>query len=466
MADKTVSKHLIQLEKLFASGNPALQQAIKTFHELDQLEYDLGLLDENDTTARKLSWWPIVSTIGGHSPSKNEFLTRFLNTDAYSNPHKFTIFQYTAQASSVTLPGTAVDADHRLPFYQISRDIENIAKGEGTQINAWLELVTVNSDILKNRLLIDTPVLGTHEDTKIIQLLTDRTIAMSDLVLVFSDFFEAESELIKETVNTIVENQDSNKFLFVIDHSELSLDAARMAEIIGTWRRRLRQLGINTGEFVVLTQANELSTIQRRINNLETDRAYRILAVLEQNVRAIEDVYVPEVRKAVETWKDRTDMTTLIILGFLVTLLLFAEITMGVLDILIDPIIGPIFLVILVAILLPIHLVVGKVHARLIIDSLYSRQRKLNIPENLAGMFEKGLSFWRTIWPIKSTIAERKKYRKHINQLLEKTKDLVQSLNDQFSHFQIDSSASTSYQPSYDNTETFDINNNNNNSLE
>lgn len=38
MAEKNVSKHLAQLEKFFASGNPALQKAIKTFHELDQLE--------------------------------------------------------------------------------------------------------------------------------------------------------------------------------------------------------------------------------------------------------------------------------------------------------------------------------------------------------------------------------------------------------------------------------------------
>lgn len=79
MAEKNVSKHLAQLEKFFASGNPALQKAIKTFHELDQLEYDLGLLDEDETTARKAPWWPIISTAGGHTPSKNEFLERFLN---------------------------------------------------------------------------------------------------------------------------------------------------------------------------------------------------------------------------------------------------------------------------------------------------------------------------------------------------------------------------------------------------
>ncbi len=454
MAEKTVSKHLAQLEKFFASGNPALQKAIKTFHELDQLEYDLGLLDDDETTARKVPWWPIISTVGGHTPSKNEFLSRFLQSSVYSNPHKFTVFQYTSQQTSATLPGTAVDADHRLPFYQVSRDIDHIAPGEGNKLNAYLELVTVNSDVVKGKLLIDAPVLGAQVNQNVVQLLLDKTIEMSDLVLVFTDLFEAEQELIKATIETIIANQDSNKFLFVVDHSELSLETSRVAEIIGTWRRRLLELGITTGEFVVLTQTGDFSTIQRRINNLDTDRSYRILNVLEKSIRAVEDVYVPEVRGAIETWKDRTNMTTLIVLGFLVTLLLFAEITLGVLDVLIDPIFGPIFLLALMAVLLPLHVIVGKVHAKLISNQLYERQRQLNIPENLVGMFEKGLTFWRIVMPMKSTIADNKKYRKRVQQLLEKSKDLVQSLNDQFSHFQPESLDLYDY--SHDVTETLD----------
>lgn len=340
-----------------------------------------------------------------------------------------------------------------MPFYQVSRDIDRIAPGEGNKLNAYLELVTVNSDTIKGKLLIDTPVLGTQKNHDVIQLLLNKTIEMSDLCLVFTDLFEAEQELTKETVEMIIAIQDSNKFLFVIDHSELSLETSRIAEIIGTWRRRLLGLGITSGEFVVLTQTGDFAAIQRRINNLDTDRSYRILHVLEKSIRAVEDFYAPEVRTAIETWKDRTNMTTLIVLGFLVTILLFAEITMGVLDILIDPIIGPLFLLVLIAILLPMHLIVGKVHAKLLLSQLHERQRQLNIPENLAGMFEESLSFWRTVLPVKSTIADSKKYRKRLQQLLEKSKDLVQSLNDQFSHFQQESLEP--YEFSHDVTETY-----------
>ncbi len=458
MAEKTVSKQLIHIEKFFSLGNPGLQKAAKVFHELDQLEYDLGLLDADETTAAKTSWWPIFSVLGGHSPSKNDFIARYLNTPLHSNKHKFTIYQYTPQENTATLPGNALDADYRLPFYQISQEIEQIAPGEGSKLNAYLELITVNSEALKGKLLVDTPVLGTQQNTVVASLLTRRIIDLSDLVLVFTDLFDAEPELINETIDCIVKNQDSNKFVFVIDHSEISLDVLKIAEIKTTWQKRLNALGITTGEFVVLTEAYDLSVINRRISNIETDRSYRILQTLEHSIRDLEDKIIPEVDNAIVTWKDRTNMTTLIVLGFLITILLFGEITFGVLDLLLDPIIGPLFLLILIAVLLPMHLIISKVHAKLIINQLYKRQKELNISENLANLFEKGLTFWRMVLPIKTSIANSKKVRQRIKHLLDQSKDLVQSLNDQFSHYVNDSF--DPYDLSNDVNETFHNKNN------
>ncbi|WP_031435500.1 P-loop NTPase family protein [Methylomarinum vadi] len=439
MAEKTVSKHLINLEKHFAASNPVLQKATKVFHELDQLEFDLGLLDKDETTARKSSWWPIISTLGGHSPAKNDFINRYLGVQLHSTGHKFTVLQYTPQTTTATLPGSALDADHRLPFYQVSRDIEQVAKGEGAKINAYLELVTVNSDKLRGKLLVDAPILSSQSDNKINTLLNRHVIEMSDLVLVFTDLFDAEPELINDTISTIIAHQDSNKFLYVIDHSEISLDFRKINEITTSWRRRLAELGINTGQFLVLTDANDTSTIDRRIANIDNDRSYRVLSSLEKSIRDIDDVIIPEVGDALSSWKERSNASTLIVLGFLVTLMLFAEISVGILDFFLDPIIGPIILLILIAILTPMHLIISRVHAKFIVNKLHDRQKKLNLAENLAGLFEKSLTFWRTLLPMKEPVAKNKKTRAKLAQLLEQTKDLVQALNDQFSHYQDDS---------------------------
>lgn len=436
MADKTVSKHLVNLEKQFASTDPVLQKAVKVFQELDEIEFEMGLIDTDETTARRSSWWPLISTIGGYSPAKSEFLNRFLGTQTQSTRHKFTVLQYTPQSTSATLPGTALDADHRLPFYQISRDIELAVSGEGNKVNSYLELITVNSAKLKNKLIIDAPVLNPSAENSVNTLLRQHVIGISDLVLVFTDLFETDPEFNRETIASIVKYQDTNKFLFVIDHSELSLEEHKSHEIIASWQRRLADFGIFTGHFVVLSQNSDNAQIEQRVNNLSNDRSYRVLESLEHSIRAVDDVVMEEVEAALTTWKERCNVTTLIILSFIIMLSLFAEIAVGILDFLFDPILGPIIILTLIAILTPLHIVISRVHAKFIINQLHKRQKQLNLSEDLSGLFEKSLSFWRILLPSNQPVGKNKKNRKKLNNLLEQTKDLVQALNDQFSRSQ------------------------------
>ncbi|MFM8342411.1 MAG: hypothetical protein ACKN9F_09365 [Methylomonas sp.] len=436
MADKTVSKHLINLEKQFASTDPVLQKAVKVFQDLDEVEFEMGLIDNDETIARKSSWWPLISTLGGYSSAKSDFINRYLGIQLHSSRHKFTVLQYTPQTTSATLPGNALDADHRLPFYQISRDIEQVAAGEGSKLNTYLELITINNLKLKTKLLIDAPVISPTAENKATSLLRKHVINISDLVLVFTDLFEADPALINETVANIVAQQDSNKFIFVIDHSEISLEPQKSQEIAAAWQRRLAEFGIHTGQFIVLSQNGDLSLIDQRISNLNNDRTYRILASLEKGIRDIDDVVISEVEASITTWKERCNASTLIILGFLIMLLLFAEIAMGILDLLLDPIIGPAIILTIIAILTPIHIIVSRIHAKFIINQLHKRQKQLNIPEDLAGLFEKSLSFWRVLLPTTAPVGKNKKNRKKLAGLLEQSKDLVQALNDQFSYSQ------------------------------
>ncbi len=437
MTEKTISKHLINLENHFSASNPILHKASQSFQQLDQLEYNLGLIDDDETTATKCSWWPIVSFIGGFSTAKSEFINRYLSSKLHSSQHKFTVHQYTPQETNTTLPGTALDADHRLPFFQISQKIKSISPDTDNQVNSFLELKTLNCEKLKGKLFIDTPILNSTKDATVQTALIQYVLNMSDLVLVFTDFFEATPELIEDSVKEIVSQQDSNKFIFVIDHSEISLDKNKSDEIIASWQRRLAELGIYTGEFIVLSQNSSLSEIDQRLANLENDRSYRVINSLENSVKAINDCYIPEVEEQLVIWKERANMSSLIILGFIVTLLIFAEISMGIVDILFDPIIGPATLLILILILIPIHLMMAKIHAKFIIKNLKKRQKKLNLTEDLAGLFEKSLTFWRIILPINESVAKNKKTRVKVHALIEQCKDMVQELNDQFSSYSI-----------------------------
>lgn len=460
MTEKTASKYLLNLEKHFAVDNPVLLKASKVFHELDQIEFDLGLIEMDETTANKNSWWPIISLIGGNSTAKSRFINSYLGADDLSSgiqtsSHKFTVLLHNNQSNPATLPGTALDVDQRFPFYQISRKIDQQQAGEGDRINSYLELKTLNSERLKGKLFIDAPNISAAPSSPVTSLLAKHAIENSDLVLIFTDVFDSTSPLVDEVIENIIIHQDSNKFVYLIDRPATMLSSTTNSEIISSWQRKLAGLGLNTGQFIVLPaqevgapqSSADFALIDQRIANVGYDRTYRVLNSLEKNVREINSVVMPEVKKAVGQWKDRSTFSSLIVLGFVATLAIFAEIQTGILELLIDPIIGPIVVVALIVIMLPLHILFSKVQAKFIISQLSARQKELHLMENLAGNFEKSLTFSRMIMPISEPAGWNKKTKLRLAQISSKAKELVQLLNDNFSTYDGVSSTSHSDAP-------------------
>lgn len=448
MTEKTASKYLLNLEKHFAADNPVLLKASKVFQELDQIEYDLGLIEMDETTASKNSWWPIISLIGGNSTAKSRFINNYLGSDnlfsgIQTASHKFTVLLHNNQSNPTTLPGTALDVDHRFPFYQMSRKIEQQQEGEGDRINSYLELKTLNSDRLKSKLFIDAPNISAVPSNPVTSLLAKHVIENSDLVLIFTDIFDSTSPLVDEVIESIALYQDSNKFVYLIDRPVAMLSSTTNSEIISSWQRKLAGLGLNTGQFIVLpsqegvTPQNptDFAAIEQRIANVGHDRTYRVLNSLEKNTREISSVVMPEVKKAIVQWKDRSTFSSLIVLGFIATLAIFAEIQTGILELLIDPIIGPAIVVTLIMIMTPMHILFSKFQAKLIISQLNVRQKELHLMENLAGIFEKNITFSRMMLPIYEPIGWNKKTKLRLTQISNKAKELVQLLNDNFSTY-------------------------------
>ncbi len=447
MTKKTTSKYLLNLEKHFAADNPILLKASKVFQELDQIEYDLGLIDMDQTTASKNSWWPIISLIGGNSTAKSRFINDYFSADEQFSgiqtaSHKFTVLLHSNQSNPTTLPGIALDVDHRFPFYQISHKIEQQKQGEGDRINSYLELKTLNSDRLKSKLFIDAPNISAAPPNPVTSLLTKHITETSDLVFVFTDVFDSISPLVDELIESIILHQDSNKFVYLIDKPTAMTHSPANGEIISSWQRKLAGLGLNTGQFIVLPSREDgvdsqrpvdFSAIDQCIANVGYDRTYRVLNSLEKNIREINDVVMPEVKAAIIRWKERAVFSSLVVLGFIATLAIFAEIQAGILELLLDPVIGSIVVVVLIVSMTPLHLMFSRIHAKSIINQLNSRQKELHLMENLAGIFEKNMTFGRMMLPISEPIGWNKKTKLRLTQVSNKTKELVQLLNDNFS---------------------------------
>ena len=384
MAEISESKYLLYLEKHLADQNPVLLQASKVFHELDQITYDLGLLDKGDSTASKISWWPIITVIGAPTSGSAKFINQALKSDILPTSlqapsSKFSILNHSNSEHSVSLPGTALDGDTRLPFYQISEKIDRIKQGEGSRINSYMEIKTVNSDVLNGKIIVNAPCFQTDANDEVIAFLTQHIVEMSDLVLVFFDAAKPDLEPLRETLTKffteVANTQDANKFIFVINQT----GAATGSIDLTLWKKQLAQFGLESGQFITLQGQTpavqkqntggfmsqkptvtkpsvvvdpELKKVEHRIANIKIESAYRILSSLEQSINEVSDLVIPEVQKAIDTWKERSQFTSGLILAFFMFVLIFIEAHVGIfMDLLFDPITGPILILIMVLIM-------------------------------------------------------------------------------------------------------------------
>jgi hypothetical protein len=427
MTEKTASKHLITLQSTFAIDNPVLQNAIQVFQELDQFEYDLGVLDDDETTAIQTSWWPTISVVGGNSGAKENFLASYLNVELLPT-HKITVLLHNPQANQTILPATALDVDYRYPFYRISQKIEKLKKGEGEKINTHLELKTLSSPRLQGKLIIDIPNFIHATNYDVSNLLTTYSMEQSDVVLVFCDLFNTTSDLAKALTATLIQQQESNKLLYLFDDTISS---------VTEWQKKLTGLGLTIGQFIGTSQLGNQSSadfilLEQRLANAGLQRSYRVLHSLEKSIRDVENVVIQETKQAIFIWKERATFCSLIILGFIAMVAVILEVEMGLLELLLDPIIGSAILLTTISFMVPMHVLISKMQAAGVIRSLNKRQKSQHLVENLAALFEQNITFSRMMLPITDPVGWNKKSKAQLAALLDKAKNLVQSLNDNF----------------------------------
>jgi hypothetical protein len=332
------------LEQHLEHENPVLLEAVRSFRQLDEVAYRLGLLDRDESFATRVPWWPLVSLLGTFSSGKSTFINHYLGTRLQSTgtqavDDKFTVICFSSDGSSRVLPGLALDADPRFPFYQISGDIEAVAAGEGRRVDAYLQLKTCPSEELRGKILIDSPGFDADAQRTSTLRITDHIIDLSDLVLVFFDARHPEPGAMQDTLEHLVTNTinrpDSNKFLYVLNQIDAAAREDNPEEVFAAWQRALAQRGLTAGRFYRVYSPEaaipiedpvrrarfeekrdaDLAEIHGRMRQVEVERAYRIIGVLEKTAKSIEGDWVPRLQAAKEAWKRRVLWTDAVIAG-------------------------------------------------------------------------------------------------------------------------------------------------------
>jgi len=311
MSRKNYAKNRLQkLKEHLQHENSDLTEAVDGYSELDQIAWRMGLLPQGLSYANHISWWPLVSVLGTFSAGKSSFINGWLGMDVQRAGNqavddRFTILTYGAEDKVRTLPGQALDSDPRFPFYQISKDIESVSPGDGNKIDKFLQMKVVPSEVLRGKLVIDSPGFDADEQRKSTLRLTKHIVRLSDLVLVFFDARHPESGAMQDTLKHLVEehidSMDADKFIYILNQIDTSAADNNLEDIVASWRSALARAGLSAGKFYVYYNEKvavpvsdravwesyrqkrdaDHRQIMEHLANLNTVRAYRIVGNLK-----------------------------------------------------------------------------------------------------------------------------------------------------------------------------------------
>ncbi|MEK6595444.1 MAG: dynamin family protein [Pseudomonadota bacterium] len=335
-----INKHLKSLQKHLADehpDNPTLAKAVKSFRKMDYVGHSMGLLNNDESYATCVTWWPMIAVLGTFSAGKSTYINSYLNiplqrTGNQAVDDKFTVICYSRHNEAKTLPGIALDADPRFPFFQISRSIEEISETGQERIDAYLQLKTCPSENIRGKILIDSPGFDADNQRASTLRLTQHIINLSDLVLVFFDARHPEPKAMQDTlaylVSASVNRADANKFLYILNQIDVTAQEDNPEEVVSAWQRSLAEVGLVTGRFyriynpsAAVPIANpqirerfekkrdeDMADINTRIHQIEVERSYRIVGNLEQTAKGIKNQIVSKLSDMLKKWKRRVMM--------------------------------------------------------------------------------------------------------------------------------------------------------------
>lgn len=323
-----------KLKEYLSAENPVLVEVIDKYEMLDKLSRRVGLIGPDETYTSYISWWPMISVLGTFSAGKSTFINEYIGKKVQQSGNqavddKFTVVCYGNSENVTTLPGLALDADPRFPFYNISQEVNKVDAGEGNRVNNYLQLKTLSSERIKGKILIDSPGFDADSQRDAILKITSHIVEMSDLVLVFFDARHPEPGAMRDTlkhlVATTVGHRDANKVLYILNQIDTTAAEDNLEDVIGSWQRALSSEGLISGNFYsIYNEASavaihdeaklkrlkgkkdaDIEEIYERMEKVSIERAYRIIKSIEDFAGKIRDEKIPQLQTVLQEWSHK-----------------------------------------------------------------------------------------------------------------------------------------------------------------
>jgi len=466
-----LGQRLSSLEQHLRQENPVLEKVVKSFRDLDRISHRMGFLLPDQSYALRTPWWPLISVLGTYSSGKSTFLNTYLGHDLQSTGNqavddKFTVICYTGHDQVRVLPGMALDSDPRFPLYRIGGAIEEVAPGEGQHVDAYVQLKTCPSPKLRGKILIDSPGFDADAQRTSTLRITDRIVDLSDLVLVFFDARHPESGSMRDTLTHLVQDtlrrKDANKFLFILNQIDMTAAEDNPEEVFAAWQRALAQSGMTAGRTYSVydphaaapiedeslrkrfsRKAEEgLGAIYERMEQVQVERAYRIVGMLEESANHLEETVVPAISRFQQSWRRRVFLVEGGLIGLLLALFLGLtlwggywdgmKLQLGIPGWLTTPpwlygVLG------IAALLLGWgHFSVRSRAARSVAEKLAAKVSDRE-RQNYLSAFMKNSNWWRSLFRNRP-VGWGRRSREGLNRVRQDVKRYIQELNDSFAH--------------------------------
>ena len=469
MASTPIAQRLKLLKTHLAAENAILLDSIATFRKLDKVGYATGLLNKDDSFAMQIPWWPLISVLGTYSAGKSTFINHYIGEKIQRSGNqavddKFTVLCYSQESTFQALPGVALDSDPRFPFYRISEQIEQVMEGEGSKIDSYIQLKTANSEALRGKIIIDSPGFDADRQRDSTLRITDHIIDLSDLVIVFFDARHPEPGAMRDTldhlVSATIERDDSSKFLYVLNQIDTSAKDDNSESVVAAWQRALGERGLTAGRFFTIYNPDvampiedaalreryerkrdaDLEDIHNRMNQIGIERAYRIIAALENIARDIETRAIPLLHELIAKWRKRTLLLDALGWGALTYIVYSLGWMQSLFDgqniLLFDGLLNlkPVHTGVLIAgLAFGWHLVSRKLVANSLKRTVNKAQNYIGPKLDLRNAFAKSTSYYNTIFSFKPK-GWNYFNRSRINKVREEADAYVQNLNDRYTN--------------------------------
>ncbi len=444
-----------RLKEYLSAENPVLLDVIDKYKALDKVAHKIGLLESDETYTSTISWWPMISVLGTFSAGKSTFVNDYLGAEIQDTGNqavddKFTVVCYGKNEDHATLPGLALDADPRFPFYNISEEVNKVDPGEGNRVNLYLQLKTLNSEKLRGKILIDSPGFDADAQRDGILRITNHIVEMSDLVLIFFDARHPEPGAMRDTlehlVSTTIAHKDANKVLYILNQIDTTAKEDNLEDVMGSWQRALAQEGLISGNFYGIYNESASSPMQNeellkrlkgkkdadiariieRMDKVGIERAYRIIKSLEDYAREIKNEKLPKLQEELHSWGRRVLWSDLAVFGSILALVLILHVTLNLFGFLLATPEGTMVgTLLLIGAVFAAHIKLSNFLAH------HQAKKLLSTDENMAKALLHNARWWKSMFGFnKHSWKEGSKSK--LNHIMTQARESIQKLNDQF----------------------------------